>query len=89
MAANRATYGAVAVLALGILLTGCRGGTGSAASTPSGTATVQKSATPAAGTPRRAGVDCTNQIDYAGDPRSNAEINSIGERTGYCPSVQH
>ncbi|WP_145238571.1 hypothetical protein [Prescottella equi] len=28
---------------------------------------------------------CTNRIDYAGDPRSNAEINSIGAATGYCP----
>lgn len=28
---------------------------------------------------------CTNQIDYANDPRSNAEINSIGESTGQCP----
>ncbi|MEJ2885855.1 hypothetical protein [Actinomycetospora aeridis] len=28
---------------------------------------------------------CTNQIDYASDPRSNAEINSIGEQTGRCP----
>lgn len=29
---------------------------------------------------------CTNLIDYAGDPRSNAEINSIGERDGQCPA---
>ena len=29
---------------------------------------------------------CTNQIDYAGDPRSNAEINSIGAETGQCPA---
>ncbi|CRK54429.1 Secreted protein (fragment) [Rhodococcus sp. RD6.2] len=28
---------------------------------------------------------CTNRIDYTGDPRSNAEINSIGATTGYCP----
>ncbi|GGG04732.1 hypothetical protein GCM10007304_18500 [Rhodococcoides trifolii] len=28
---------------------------------------------------------CTNRIDYADDPRSNAEINSIGESTGVCP----
>jgi hypothetical protein len=40
------------------------------------------------GTPKKAGVSCTNQIDYAGDPRSNAEINSIGEQTGYCPPVE-
>jgi hypothetical protein len=29
---------------------------------------------------------CTNQIDYAGDPRSNAEINGIGYTTGVCPT---
>lgn len=29
---------------------------------------------------------CTNQIDYSGDPRSNAEINSMGASTGVCPS---
>ncbi|MDQ1201522.1 hypothetical protein [Rhodococcus sp. SORGH_AS_0303] len=29
---------------------------------------------------------CTNQIDYAGDPRSNAEINSLGETNGVCPA---
>ena len=28
---------------------------------------------------------CTNRIDYAADPRSNAEINSIGAQTGRCP----
>lgn len=29
---------------------------------------------------------CTNQINYAGDPRSNAEINGIGATTGKCPT---
>lgn len=29
---------------------------------------------------------CTNQIDYTGDPRSNAEINSLGTpEAGTCP----
>ncbi|GAB2883061.1 hypothetical protein GCM10022245_18040 [Streptomyces mayteni] len=28
----------------------------------------------------------TDRINYAEDPRSNAEINSIGEETGYCPA---
>ncbi|NKR39690.1 hypothetical protein GS490_06605 [Rhodococcus hoagii] len=28
---------------------------------------------------------CTNRIDYAGDPRSNAETDGIGFTTGYCP----
>lgn len=31
-------------------------------------------------------VRCTDQINYAGDPRSNAEINSIGATTGQCPT---
>ena len=35
---------------------------------------------PATETPR-----CTDRINYAGDPRSNAEINSIGQQTGQCP----
>ena len=32
---------------------------------------------------------CTNQINYAGDPRGNAEINSIGAVTGKCPPPIH
>jgi hypothetical protein len=32
-------------------------------------------------------VRCTDRINYAGDPRSNAEINSIGEQSGHCPPV--
>ncbi|MFC8717328.1 hypothetical protein ACFUEL_07955, partial [Kitasatospora sp. NPDC057198] len=34
------------------------------------------------------GVKCTDQLDYAGDSRSNAEINSIGDSTGTCPAPQ-
>jgi hypothetical protein len=30
-------------------------------------------------------LKCTNMINYAGDPRSNAEINGIGYNTGTCP----
>ncbi|MFI8346557.1 hypothetical protein ACIGA3_04165, partial [Streptomyces sp. NPDC085596] len=40
------------------------------------------------GTPKDPGTKCTDQVDYAGDSRSNAEINSIGEGTGTCPPVQ-
>lgn len=29
---------------------------------------------------------CTDQINYANDPRSNAEINGIGASTGVCPT---
>lgn len=36
--------------------------------------------------PAHADEKCTNQIDYAGDPRSNAEINGIGATTGQCPA---
>ncbi|MEU0845175.1 hypothetical protein ABZ370_37695 [Streptomyces sp. NPDC005962] len=40
------------------------------------------------GTPKKDGVPCTDQINYAGDSRSNAEINTVGEETGYCPPVK-
>ncbi|GAA3198825.1 hypothetical protein GCM10020255_102330 [Rhodococcus baikonurensis] len=33
----------------------------------------------------RAPEKCTDQINYGADPRSNAEINIIGEQTGVCP----
>lgn len=39
--------------------------------------------------PRTGGASCTNLYDYAGDSRSNAEINSIGESTGTCPPIRH
>lgn len=39
------------------------------------------------GMPKKPGVKCTDQLNYAGDARSNAEINSIGERTGACPPI--
>ncbi|MFE4212150.1 hypothetical protein ACFRQO_03915, partial [Streptomyces sp. NPDC056853] len=40
------------------------------------------------GTPKDPDTKCTDQINYADDSRSNAEINSIGEDTGTCPPVQ-
>ncbi|MFK4798386.1 hypothetical protein ACI3K5_06815 [Streptomyces sp. MPA0124] len=46
---------------------------------------------PKASDPDRAkgeGEKCTDQVNYAGDPRPNAEINSIGEETGTCPEPQ-
>ena len=47
------------------------------------------SRTPAASKPDQgAGEKCTDQVNYAGDPRPNAEINSIGEETGTCPPVR-
>lgn len=50
---------------------------------------AQGTAATTSGTPKKSGVKCTDQINYAEDSRSNAEINSIGEETGYCPPVQH
>ncbi|MEV0408014.1 hypothetical protein [Actinoallomurus sp. NPDC050550] len=90
MAANKATYGAaIAIAALSLFLTGCKEGSVNAASSPTGTATpVHKSARAPVGKRVEAGVKCTDRINYSGDSRSNAEINSIGERTGHCPPVQ-
>ncbi|WP_329138353.1 hypothetical protein OG552_30460 [Streptomyces sp. NBC_01476] len=63
-----------------------------ASSAQTGTQPTAKSSqgsahTTPSGTPKKAGVSCTDQIDYAGDSRSNAEINTIGDQTGYCPPV--
>ncbi|MFI1436085.1 hypothetical protein [Streptomyces lydicus] len=40
------------------------------------------------GAPKKSGARCTDRINYTGDPRPNAEINSIGEETGHCPAPQ-
>ncbi len=58
--------------------------TPTAAPTGDTSSDTPKGAKPDQGT----GEKCTDQVNYAGDPRSNAEINSIGERTGTCPPVQ-
>ncbi|WP_328465380.1 hypothetical protein [Streptomyces sp. NBC_00448] len=64
--------------------------TGSTQATTPPTATSgqgsSQATSPGSGTAGKSGVKCTDRIDYAGDPRSNAEINSIGEQTGSCPS---
>lgn len=71
-------------------------GTSRTAATPSadagttgttGAGTKGSSATTVSSAANRSHVKCTDRIDYAGDPRSNAEINSIGEQTGTCPPV--
>ncbi|MEU9520819.1 hypothetical protein [Streptomyces sp. NPDC048224] len=91
---------ALATVALGLALTAC--GTGQdgggpydalASGSPTATATPQADkGTATGGTPSDApkgdGVKCTDQRNYAGDPRSNAEINSIGADTGTCPPVR-
>ncbi|MGW7295092.1 hypothetical protein ACWGIB_22205 [Streptomyces xiamenensis] len=38
--------------------------------------------------PKDPAHSCTDQLNYAGDSRSNAEINTIGEETGTCPPVE-
>ncbi|MCX4635742.1 hypothetical protein HEP86_35635 [Streptomyces sp. RPA4-5] len=76
-------------------LTACQG-SGTDASSPSSSArptsagkTAQDSAKGATtGTAEKSGARCTDQINYAGDSRSNAEINTIGEKTGHCPTPE-
>ncbi|MGW2231807.1 hypothetical protein [Streptomyces formicae] len=90
-------------VALGLALTACNsddssGGsssTSSASSSSSATSTPgsdtgkeKPSGTKPSGTPAKSDKKCTDQINYAGDPRPNAEINSIGEETGTCPPVE-
>ncbi|MER0479705.1 hypothetical protein ABR737_15375 [Streptomyces sp. Edi2] len=80
-------------------LTACQdGGTDASSSTASTQATQSpspkaKTARNSAGdasksTPAKSGTKCTDQINYAGDSRSNAEINTIGEDTGHCPAPE-
>ncbi|KAK1180915.1 hypothetical protein B7755_023880 [Streptomyces sp. NBS 14/10] len=80
----------IAVAAFG--LTACQDGDTGNSSSPSASASAPQSpGTPSgtpSGTPKKPDTKCTDQINYAGDPRSNADINSIGEETGYCPPVQ-
>ena len=81
---------ALAVMAAGLALTACDNGGGAGNAAPSTTTSnVAQSPTAEPGAPTgRSGTKCTDQRDYAGDPRSNAEINSIGEDTGTCPEPQ-
>ncbi|MFC8590615.1 hypothetical protein, partial [Streptomyces atroolivaceus] len=85
-------------VALSLALTACNndGGDNASSSASSSSATATAASTPqsdtaegkTSGTPAESGTKCTDQVDYAGDSRSNAEINSIGEDTGTCPPVQ-
>ncbi|MFF9493959.1 hypothetical protein [Streptomyces flaveolus] len=81
---------ALAVMAAGLALTACDNGGGADKAAPSATTSnVAQSPTAGPDAPTGgAGKKCTDQRDYAGDPRSNAEINSIGEDTGTCPEPQ-
>ncbi|KPC79998.1 hypothetical protein ADK82_21180 [Streptomyces sp. NRRL S-4] len=84
-----------AVVALGLALTACNDGADNASSVTS-SASAEAASTPQSDparsttseTPAQSDEKCTDQVDYAGDPRPNAEINSIGENTGTCPPVQ-
>ncbi|MFJ5293189.1 hypothetical protein ACIP9I_27790, partial [Streptomyces sp. NPDC088348] len=76
---------ALAAVAAGLALTACdNNGTdatsssrvGSSSSTQSPAAPSKSGAGSTSGTSTKAGVSCTNQINYAGDSRSNAEINT-------------
>ncbi|MCP2169131.1 hypothetical protein [Goodfellowiella coeruleoviolacea] len=90
---TRAKILAGGALVLGLLIGGCGaqqgqstgGATGASGQPTSGSATTQAAVmhSQPAQTP-----SCTDQMDYSGDPRSNAEINSIGAETGTCPPVQ-
>ncbi|WP_438472317.1 hypothetical protein [Rhodococcus erythropolis] len=53
---------------------------------PAWTPVSASAVAPAAPGPATGSTKCTDQINYAGDPRSNAEINSIGEQMGSCPA---
>lgn len=78
MAAKRAVFGAVALVTLGISLTGCRGNAVDAASSPTSTATpAQESASATASAQAKASTKCTDQNDHSGDSRS----------TDHCPPV--
>ncbi|MGW3565258.1 hypothetical protein ACWDSL_15505 [Streptomyces sp. NPDC000941] len=76
----------IAVAAFG--LTACQDGDTSGSSSPSASASAPQSPGTPSGTPKKPDTKCTDQINYAKDHRSNADINSIGEETGYCPPVQ-
>jgi hypothetical protein len=52
------------------------------------TSSPRKSRLPSPPGPEGPGLRCTNQYDYSGDVRNNADINSIGSDTRTCPPVQ-
>ncbi|MFC9227522.1 hypothetical protein ACFTZI_00785 [Streptomyces decoyicus] len=97
LARKAAAATVITVAAFG--LTACQGGGTDASSSTASTQATQspspeaKTARNSAddapkGTPAKSGTKCTDQINYAGDTRSNAEINSIGENTGHCPTPE-
>ncbi|MEU0808942.1 hypothetical protein [Streptomyces sp. NPDC005970] len=77
-ARNAAAAVVIAIAAFG--LTACQGSDTEASPSSSTSASAKPS-----GTPKKPGIKCTDLVNYGEDSRSNAEINSIGEDTGYCP----
>ncbi|MFD0034606.1 hypothetical protein ACFVJK_41595, partial [Streptomyces sp. NPDC127172] len=80
---------AMTAVALGLALTACNNNgadnaSSSASSSPVTTSNPQSDTAKdkPSGTPAKSDTKCTDQLNYAGDPRSNAEINSIGASTG-------
>ncbi|MEU5700954.1 hypothetical protein ACFFS2_37240 [Streptomyces aurantiacus] len=92
---------ALTAVAVGLSLTACdptsdpqpRSSVSSSVSADSTDDSAEQSDSPAtgaaaSGSPKeKSEARCTDQTNYAGDSRSNAEINSIGEDTGTCPPV--
>ncbi|WP_232668146.1 hypothetical protein [Pseudonocardia sp. TRM90224] len=73
-----------AVLAAGCMAASVLAGCGSA-SPPPAAAPAPGPSVPSATSAPASDVSCINRINYAGDTRSNAEINSLGEQAGTCP----
>ncbi|MFD7922049.1 hypothetical protein ACFV3R_22820 [Streptomyces sp. NPDC059740] len=99
MRARKISVLALTAVAAGLALTGCDGAGADSASpsvgsppataqAPSGTSSQGSATGSASATGKKEGVSCTDQIDYTGDPRSNAAINSIGAQTGHCPAPE-
>jgi hypothetical protein len=60
----------------------------SSSSAPPATSSSGESRLPSPPGPADPALRCTNQYDYSGDVRNNADINSIGSDTKTCPPVQ-
>jgi hypothetical protein len=60
----------------------------SSSSAPPATSSSGESRLPSPPGPADPALRCTNQYDYSGDARNNADINSIGSDTKTCPPVQ-
>lgn len=83
-------------VALSLALTACNNDTADSTSSSASSSSAAATSTPQSDTakgkssdpPAKSDTKCTDQLNYAGDMRSNAVINSIGEDTGTCPPVK-